>query len=92
MTKSVELLIHLKTEYSEIIKTNSNVKAIIVAGLDSNSELWSVLALNWIDNGFKVDENIYESLLIISKNGRTQSMRHKAFKFAKRWEKSQNAI
>src|SRR5450830_153879 len=61
---------------------------LLVTALESDSEYWPQLAIKWLDEGFPVDHNLSELLLqCSSRKTLSQSIRHAAFGFARRWQK-----
>lgn len=66
------------------------VKDILLAGLRWEAEYWPSLAIAWLEQGAPMDKEIMEGLDDISDNKHfPQSLRHKAFAFARRWESVQ---
>jgi hypothetical protein len=62
---------------------------VLHAGLKWPSSYWVELAVNWIEQGAPVDQEIAATLDVVSETKNfPQALRHKAFAIARRWEKS----
>jgi hypothetical protein len=84
----VHLLIHLETPYAKYSE-QIPAKDVVLAGLRSQSGYWTGLAIAWIEQGALIDKEIQDTLDDIAKRKHfAQSLRHKAFALARRWERS----
>ncbi len=82
------LLINLETPYSEYSGA-APLKDVLLAGLRWETQYWAGLAVSWIEQGAPIDKEIKEELDHISeKKHFPQSVRHKAFALARRWERA----
>jgi len=75
-------------EIKRSLPAEISLREVLVTALESDSQYWSQLAIKWLDEGFPVDHNLSELLLqCSSRKTLSQSVRHKAFAFARRWKK-----
>jgi hypothetical protein len=75
----------LLAEYSG----DAPVKEIVLAGLRWDTEYWPALAIAWIEQGAEIDEEVKMALDHVARQNRwSQSVRHKAFTLARRWERT----
>ena len=83
------LVILLESPYSEY-HGEVAVNDILLAGLGWEAEYWPSLAIAWLEQGAPMDKEIMEALDDISGTKHfPQSLRHKAFALARRWERVQ---
>lgn len=56
--------------------------------LETGSDYWSGLALEWLESGFPMDASLCEAVLRYSQLKRnSQALRHRAFTVARRWQR-----
>lgn len=81
------LVVLLETPYSEY-RGEVPVREILLAGLRWETQGWPSLAVAWLEQGASIDEEIKEALDdVAGKKHFSQSLRHKAFALARRWER-----
>lgn len=86
MTNPTVLVVNLETPLSETDLPLTERKAVVMAGLQWETDYWTNLALGWIEQGFPVDEEIARALaLVASQRHRAQALRHRAIRLARRW-------
>ena len=82
------LLINLETPYSEY-SAKAPVKDVLLAGLRWETQYWVSLAVSWIEQSAPIDNEIKEALdNVAQKRHFPQSLRHKAFAIARKWERA----
>lgn len=82
-----ELVSKLIKPLSEL-DASASPKAVVMAALTWPSQGWFLVALDWLDQGVPIDEEIAESLESIAATKHyLQSTRHRAFSMAKRWRR-----
>ena len=70
---------------------NQDLEETIIAGLNWETHYWNDCALDWIEQGFPLNERIVLLLESISQDKRKpQKTRHRAFSISKRWRKNKN--
>ena len=81
------LVVHLESPLSEY-RGDVAVKDILLAGLRWETHYWPSLAVAWIEQGAEIDEEIKNVLdsVALQKHW-PQTIRHKAFALARRWER-----
>ena len=68
------------------------LREVVEYSLSFPSRHWAMSAVTWMDNGFEINQSIYEKLVLISKNKTdSQPLRHKAIAQANKW-KQRNGI
>ncbi len=82
------LLVNLETPYPEYIAP-AKVKDVLLAGLRWETQYWPSLAVSWIEQGAPIDKEVKEALDDVARKKHfAQSLRHKAFALARRWERT----
>ena len=82
----VSKLIHPLAELDAHIPS----KAVIMAALTWPTQGWIQAALDWIDQGALIDNEIADALeLVATTKYYAQDTRHRAFAVAKRWRREQ---
>jgi hypothetical protein len=83
-----KLLIHLESPYANYDASLVPVHDVLVAGLSWETEYWSGLAVQWLEQGAEVDAEIAVLLdNVAARKHFPQSLRHKAFAMARRWSR-----
>ena len=92
MENPSRLVALLEQDYQEAKQGGTqDIRATLMAGLCWETHYWIDCALNWIEQGAELDEKIVAQLESISSNKcHPQKTRHKAFKYAKRWQRANN--
>ena len=82
----------LEKEYKWAIDhSDQDLEETVMAGLIWETHYWIDCALDWLDQGYPVNENMIEALERISSDKKKpQKTRHRAFAFAKRWQRNAN--
>lgn len=84
-----ELVSKLIRPFCELEATVSP-KDVVMAALTWPSQGWMVEALDWLDQGGLIDDEIARSLeWVAGRKHYLQSTRHRAFALAKRWRRAQ---
>lgn len=93
MDNPSNLVVLLEQDYDVAVSLGTqDIRATLLAGLNWEiPSYWVDCAIKWLEQGHKIDQEIFEILNLISENkAYKQSTRHKAFKIAKRWQREQN--
>ena len=87
MENPSKLIALLEQGYIEATSVSpQDLRATLIAGLNWETHYWVDAALNWIEQGAELDQEIINRLEEIAYDKRyPQQTRHRAFKFAKRW-------
>ena len=90
MDNPSKLVALLEENYQEAKKAGTqDIRATLMAGLFWETHYWVDCALNWINQGAELDQEIITRLEEISANKHyPQKTRHEAFKYAKRWQRT----
>jgi len=81
-----ELVSNLQYPMESLDTSKYSYKSVIIAALTWDNDSWVPEALDWIDSGVELDNEIVKALEEISSNKEnTQKNRHRAFAIAKRW-------
>jgi hypothetical protein len=87
--RDLQLLIHLETPFIHYVPAVAPARDVLVAGLKWSTSYWVGLAVNWVEQGAPIDEEIAAMLDMIAKTKHfPQALRHKSFAIARRWEKA----
>ncbi len=88
-TNPSALVALLEKEYAWATEhSDQDLEETIMAGLNWETHYWIDCALNWVDHGYPLNEKIVKVLEGISSDKRKpQRTRHRAFAFAKRWQR-----
>lgn len=71
--------------------SEQDLEETVKAGLNWQTDYWNDCALNWIEQGYPLNNELVAILEEISKNkNKSQRTRHRAFAFSKRWKKNEN--
>ena len=88
MTHPPWVVVHLEQPLAAFREDGLSVKDVLVVGLTWPTDYWPALAIEWLRQGALVDGEIAELLMAVSRRrGIPQSLRRRAFAFAKRWYK-----
>jgi hypothetical protein len=91
--KSPEIVEPLEHPLTQFSSSACCAREVAVAGLRWPTPYWCSLAVEWLEQGLPVDNDIVELLLAIAKNRRfPQALRHRAFSIYKRSTKDQGAV
>ncbi|MGG1948829.1 hypothetical protein AB1286_29160 [Trinickia sp. NRRL B-1857] len=83
--KSPEIVEPLEHPLAEFSSTAGCAREVVVAGLRWPTAYWCSLAVDWLEQGLPVDDDIVELLEAIAKNrGFPQNLRHRALSIYKR--------
>ncbi|MCQ3827834.1 hypothetical protein HXX02_00090 [Microbulbifer elongatus] len=81
------LVVHLEKPYLSF-EDSAQVKEILLAGLAWDPDYWPGLAVSWIEQGAPIDGEVRDALDAVAKKKHfPQPLRHKAFPFARKWER-----
>lgn len=84
------LVVHLEGPYPEY-QSVASVRDVVLAGLTWPTDYWAGLAIGWLEQGAPLDAGVIVALnQVAQKKHFAQSIRHRAFSLAKRWEREQN--
>ncbi|MFV5215691.1 hypothetical protein ACLIIZ_18375 [Azonexus caeni] len=82
------LVVHLESPLSAFAASEGSVRDVVLAGLNWPTEYWAALAVVWLGQGAPVDSEIASALQVLAeKKHYSQSVRHRAFAIARRFEK-----
>ena len=86
MNNPSSLVAYLEKDFKKLdIEDKDELKEILKAGLNWETNYWIDCALNWIENGFELDKELVEILEKISTNkNNPQKTRQRAFAYAKK--------
>ncbi len=92
MNNPSKLVALLESKYQEArIEGSQDIRETLVAGLNWETSYWVDCALNWIEQGAEIDEEINERLEAIASNKNyEQKTRHRATANSKRWLHARN--
>jgi len=80
-----ELMIHLERPMEQLPLDGPPARDIVIAALKWPTDYWPTLALDWLDAGLPVDEEIAALLVAASQqHAFSQRLRHRAFAIAMR--------
>jgi hypothetical protein len=84
-----ELVSQLLKPMSELDTSRASPKEVILAALAWPTEGWTAKALEWVDAGVPLDNELVTALeQFASVTHNSQSLRHKSFALAKRWRRA----
>ncbi len=90
MNRQSELVSKLIKPLSELDTSVFSPKQVVLAALTWPTDGWMNKALEWIEQGVPLDEEIVTALEAVSDNKHNaQAIRHKAFALSKRWRREQ---
>src|SRR5689334_18248541 len=81
------LILHLEAPYSAYRPDSASARDVILAGLSWPADYWVGLALGWLEQGAPIDAEIAALLDRVARKSLTQSVRHRAFALARKWER-----
>jgi hypothetical protein len=82
------LLVHLESPFAEYTSGLVPAKAVVLAGLRWETDYWPSLAIDWLEQGCPVDDEVHDSMLAVAANlNFSQQTRHRAFTLCRRWER-----
>jgi hypothetical protein len=88
MNRQSELVSKLIKPLSELDTSLFAPKQVVLAALTWPTDGWMNIALEWIEQGVPLDEELINALENVSANKHNaQAIRHKAFAFSKRWRR-----
>jgi hypothetical protein len=91
MNRQSELVSKLINPLSELDTSSFAPKQVVLAALTWPTDGWMRIALEWIEQGIPLDEELANALESVSKNKHNaQAIRHKAFAISKRWRRGQS--
>ena len=92
MNNSSKLVALLESKYQEArIEGFQGIRETLIAGLNWETSYWVDCALNWIEQGADIDEEINERLKDIASNKNyEQRTRHRATAISNRWLHARN--
>ncbi|QNM97605.1 hypothetical protein [Chitinimonas koreensis] len=87
---NLRVLIHLESPYAQYIPVNESPEHVLLAGLGSQTDYWASLAINWLEQGAPMSYAVAKELKALSaRTAYAQSLRHRAFALARRFELSE---
>jgi hypothetical protein len=91
-TNPSTLVALLEKEYAWAVEnSDQDLQETILAGLNWETHYWNDCALDWIDQGYPINQEVVEALESISSTKhKPQKTRHRAFAYAKRWQRKAN--
>jgi hypothetical protein len=85
---SHKLVVHLEAPYGAYKQVLAPVREVVVAGLSWPTEYWVGLAIAWLEQGVPIDQEVFVLLDRVAQTRHfAQSVRHRAFALARRWER-----
>jgi hypothetical protein len=85
------LVVHLDEPYASYKPVLAPARDVVLAGLAWPTEHWAVLAVSWLEQGAPIDQEIALGLgQVAQKKHFGQSIRHRAFALARRWQRQQS--
>jgi hypothetical protein len=83
-----KLVVHLESPLSAYDSSRGGAREVVLTGLNWQTEYWAALAVGWLEQGAPIDAEIASALhAIVEKKHFSQGLRHRAFAFARRFEK-----
>ncbi|MBV1776503.1 hypothetical protein KSF73_12365 [Burkholderiaceae bacterium DAT-1] len=87
-----QLVSQLTRPLSELNTTEFSAKQVVIAALTWPTDGWAKMALNWLEEGIELDNEIADALEAFASTKRnSQAIRHKAFSLAKQWRNNLEA-
>lgn len=90
MNRQSELVSQLIKPLSELDTSLFAPKRVVLEALRCPTDGWMNIALEWIEQGVPLDEELVNALKNVSSNKHNaQAIRHKAFAFLRGWHRGQ---